>query len=309
MLRLLTDSMCDMPLDLQTHPNMDMVSLNVVLEDGTSLKDKTEITIEEINEMLKEGIMPTTSQVLPEDFRNYFTEQAKAGNDVLYLAFTSKLSGTYELGRMILKEVKEEYPDFNCVIVDSLQSGGPIGLVAAQLLKLIDQGATLDELEKAAYAFRPHVHFLFTMQNLKWLSRGGRIGRAAAYVGDLLKIRPVIDVDEGVLKVIGKVRGDKKALSIIQGRLEELLSDYRDQKVGIAIVDEETCRPLTNRMEAIARSEGITKFEEAQIGTVLAAHLGVTGTGIYFWDRDPNQIIRESGITCGGEIPDYAQCK
>lgn len=74
--------------------------------------------------------MPTTSQVLPEDFRNYFTEQAKAGNDVLYLSFTSKLSGTYELGRMILKEVKEEYPDFNCVIVDSLQSGGPIGLVA-----------------------------------------------------------------------------------------------------------------------------------------------------------------------------------
>lgn len=129
-------------------------------------------------------------------------------------------------------------------------------------------------------------------------------------VGDILKIRPVIDVDEGVLKVIGKVRGDKKALSIIQGRLEELLSEYRDQKVGIAIVDEETCRPLTNRMEAIARrGKGSQNSRKLQIGTVLAAHLGVTGTGIYFWDKGSNQIIRESGITCGGEIPDFAQCK
>ncbi|MGI6108364.1 MAG: DegV family protein [Eubacteriaceae bacterium] len=309
MLRLLTDSMCDMPLNLQTHPAMDMVSLNVVMEDGTSLRDKTEITIDEINELLKKGIMPTTTQVLPEDFRKYFTEQAQAGNDVLYWSFTSKLSGTYETAKMVLEQVKKEYPDFNCEIVDSLQSGGPIGLVAVELLKLMDDGASLQELVKAAYAFRDHVHFLFTMQNLKWLAKGGRLGKTTAYVGDLMKIRPVISVEDGVMKILGKVRGDKKALSVIEANLDKMLSDYRDQLVGIAVVDEATCEPLTERMEAIAESKGLTRHERVKIGTVLASHLGVTGTGIYFWDEDPNQIIRESGVTAGGHTPEYAVAK
>lgn len=289
MIRLLVDSMCDLPKDFANHPNLDMVSLNVIIE-GVAYRDKREIDLDGMNKFMARGIVPTTSQVNPGDFLEYFEDCAKNNVECLYLAFTSKLSGSYETSCLILKEVKEKYPAFNCRIVDSLHSGGSIGLIAVELLKLIDQGKDLDYLAAAAKKIIPHAHFYFSIEDLNWLYMGGRVSKGTAVVGGFLKIHPIVSVEEGELKIIGKSRGPKKAQKTIIDKTAENIAGYLDQHVGIAFNG--SMKPV-EEYEAALRLMGVKNIEPVPIGCVLAAHLGLQGTGIYFFDTAPETILKQ----------------
>ena len=290
MIRLLVDSMCDLPKDFVNHPNLDMVSLNVIIE-GVAYRDKREIDLDGMNKFMARGIVPTTSQVNPGDFLEYFEDCAKNNVECLYLAFTSKLSGSYETSCLILKEVKEKYPAFNCRIVDSLHSGGSIGLIAVELLKLIDQGKDLDYLAAAAKKIIPHAHFYFSIEDLNWLYMGGRVSKGTAVVGGFLKIHPIVSVEEGELKIIGKSRGPKKAQKTIIDKTAENIAGYLDQHVGIAFNG--SMKPGEG-YDAALRLMGVKHIEPVPIGCVLAAHLGLQGTGIYFFDTAPETILEQT---------------
>ncbi|WP_296558048.1 DegV family protein [uncultured Acetobacterium sp.] len=287
MIRLLVDSMCDLPKDFVNHPSLDMVSLNVIIE-GVSYRDKREIDLDGMNKFMEQGIVPTTSQVNPGDFMEYFEDCAKNNIECLYLAFTSKLSGSYETGCLVLKDVIEKYPNFMCRIVDSLHSGGSIGLIAVELLKLIDQGKDLDYLAEAAVKFIPHAHFYFSIEDLNWLYMGGRVSKGTAVVGGFLKIHPIVSVEDGELKIIGKSRGTKKAQKAIIDKTAENIVGYLDQNVGIAYTG--SMKPVEDYQAAL-RLMGVKQIEPVPIGCVLAAHLGLQGTGIYFLDTPPAEIL------------------
>ncbi|WP_084504861.1 DegV family protein [Acetobacterium malicum] len=288
MIRLLVDSMCDLPKDFVNHPKLDMVSLNVIIE-GIAYRDKREIDLDGMNKFMEQGIVPTTSQVNPGDFMEYFEDCAKNNVECLYLAFTSKLSGSYETSCLILRDVMEKYPDFKCRIVDSLHSGGSIGLIAVELLKLIDQGKDLDYLATAAVKFIPHAHFYFSIEDLNWLYMGGRVSKGTAVVGGFLKIHPIVSVEEGELKIIGKSRGTKKAQKTIIDKTAENIAGYLEQNVGIAYTG--SMKPV-EEYEAALRLMGVKNIEPVPIGCVLAAHLGLQGTGIYFLDTRPEEILK-----------------
>lgn len=287
MIRLLVDSMCDLPKDFVNHPSLDMVSLNVIIE-GVSYRDKREIDLDGMNKFMEQGIVPTTSQVNPGDFMEYFEDCAKNNIECLYLAFTSKLSESYETGCLVLKDVIEKYPNFKCRIVDSLHSGGSIGLIAVELLKLIDQGKDLDYLAEAAVKFIPHAHFYFSIEDLNWLYMGGRVSKGTAVVGGFLKIHPIVSVEDGELKIIGKSRGTKKAQKAIIDKTAENIVGYLDQNVGIAYTG--SMKPVEDYQAAL-RLMGVKQIEPVPIGCVLAAHLGLQGTGIYFLDTPPAEIL------------------
>jgi DegV family protein with EDD domain len=289
MIRLLVDSMCDLPKEYINHPNLDMVSLNVIIE-GVSYRDKREIDLDRMNEFMKQGIVPTTSQVNPGDFIEYFEESAKNNVECLYLAFTSKLSGSYETASLVLKEVIGRYPDFKCKVVDSLQSGGGVALIAVELLKLIDQGKDLDYLAQAAIKTIPHSHFYFSIEDLNWLYMGGRVSKGTAVVGGFLKIHPIVSVEDGELKIIGKTRGKKKAQKTIVEKVARNITGYLGQNVGIAFTG--SLEPV-EEYESELRLMGVNNIEAVPIGCVLAAHLGLQGTGIYFLDMPPEEIFKE----------------
>lgn len=292
MVRLLIDSMCDMPEAFQKHPKVDMIPLNVIVEER-SYRDKVEIHLEEIHAYMRQGIMPGTSQVSPGDFKKRFEAYAEAGDEVLYLAFTSKLSGSCQTGRMILREVQEAYPDLRCIVVDSLQSGGSVGLIAMELIRLLDAGADLPLLADAAEKLKTHAQFYFSVQDLKWLNKGGRVSKGVAVVGDFLKIRPVVYVDQGELNIIGKVRGDKKAVAALVEKVLDKIGDYRDQTIGIAYADPMECQELIVSLQNKLKMAGMPDTAPVPIGTVLAAHLGLRGIGAYFWDERPEVILRD----------------
>ncbi|MBC3798383.1 DegV family protein [Acetobacterium tundrae] len=288
MIRLLVDSMCDLPKDYVNHPNLDMVSLNVIIE-GKAYRDKREIDLRRMNEFMEQGIVPTTSQVNPGDFIEYFENCAKNNEECLYLTFSSKLSGSYETAGFVLKDVLEKYPDFKCKIVDSLHSGGSIAIIAVELLKLIEQGKNLEYLADAAKKFIPHAHFYFSIEDLNWLYMGGRVSKGTAVVGGFLKIHPIVSVENGELKVIGKSRGSKKAQRTVVEITAQNIKDYLDQNVGIAYTG--SMKPV-EEYESALREMGVTKIEPVPIGCVLAAHLGLQGTGIYFLDMPPEKILK-----------------
>lgn len=292
MVRLLIDSMCDMPEVFSEHPRVDMIPLNVIVEDRT-YRDKVEIYLDEIHAYMRQGIMPGTSQVSPGDFKERFEAYAQAGDEVLYLAFTSKLSGSCQTGRMILKEVQEACPDFKCIVVDSLQSGGSVGLIAMELIRLMDAGADLPQLADAAEKLKTHAQFYFSVQDLKWLHKGGRVSKGIAVVGDFLKIRPVVYVDQGELNIIGKVRGDKKAVATLVEKVLGKIGDYKNQTIGIAYADPLECQePVVSLQDKLAAA-GMPDTAPVPIGTVLAAHLGLRGIGAYFWDERPEVILKD----------------
>jgi len=288
MIKLLVDSMCDLPKAYINHPNMEMVSLNVIIE-GKVYRDKREIDLDGMNKFMEQGIVPTTSQVNPGDFLDCFEKYAKDNVDCLYLAFTSKLSGSYETARLVLKDIQERYPDFNCRIVDSLQSGGGLGLIAIELLKLIEAGKDLDYLADATVKLIPHTHFYFSIEDLNWLYMGGRVSKGTAVVGGFLKIHPIVSVEEGELKIIGKVRGNKKAQKTIIENVAKNISVYLEQNVEIAFTG--SMKPV-EEYESALRTMGVRNIEPVPIGCVLAAHLGLQGTGIYFFDMPPEKILK-----------------
>jgi DegV family protein with EDD domain len=279
--------MCDLPKDYLKHPNLDMVSLNVIIE-GTAFRDKREIGLDEMNKYMEQGIVPTTSQVNPGDFLEYFENCAKNKVECLYLAFSSRLSGSYETARLVMKDVVAKYPDFKCEIIDSLHSGGSIALIAVELLKLIDRGEDLKYLAAAAEILIPHAHFYFSIEDLNWLYMGGRVSKGAAVVGGFLKIHPIVSVEGGELKIIGKSRGNKKAQKTVLEKVEENIVGYLDQNVGIAYNG--SMKPV-EEYEMALRMMGVKKIEPVPIGCVLAAHLGTQGTGIYFFDMPPEKIF------------------
>ncbi|AFA49616.1 hypothetical protein Awo_c28650 [Acetobacterium woodii DSM 1030] len=280
--------MCDLPKEFINHPQLDMVSLNVIIE-GKAYRDKREIDLEAMNKFMERGIVPTTSQVNPGDFIEYFKKNAQEGIDCLYLSFSSRLSGSYETAGLVLKDIKVEYPDFKCKIVDSLHSGGSIAVIATELLRLIDAGKDLDYLEQAALKLIPHAHFYFSIEDLNWLYMGGRVSKGTAVVGGFLKIHPIVSVEKGELKIIGKSRGSKKAQSAVIEKTAANIVGYLDQNVGIAYTG--SMKPVEEYEKAL-RLMGVEKIEPVPIGCVLAAHLGLQGTGIYFLDTPPEEILK-----------------
>lgn len=286
-MRLLIDSMCDLSEVYRNHPNLDMVSLNVIIEEKV-YRDKREINLEAINEFMKKGIVPTSSQVTPGDFYEFFEAYAKKGESCLYLSFSSELSGSHDTAQLVLKDIKHHYPNFECTIVDSRQSGGGIALIAERLLDGIDQGKSLDELVQMARKIIPHVRFFFSIEDLNWLYRGGRISKGSAVVGGFLKIHPIVSVMDGELKVVGKFRGSKKAQKMIIEMVRKEISAYLDQKVGIAYTG--SMKPVDEYREALVEM-GIKRIEPVPIGCVLAAHLGLQGTGIYFLNMPMEKIM------------------
>jgi DegV family protein with EDD domain len=217
--------------------------------------------------------MPTTSQVNPEQARDLFEPILKEGTDILHIAFTSGLSGTYNSCRIAAEELSEEYPDRKIVVVDSLCAASGGGMLLYKAIELKEQGKSFDEIVTWVEENKLHVCHDVTVDDLFHLHRGGRVSKASAVVGTIIKIKPIIHVnDEGKLIVIGKERGRKKALQTLVERMEEKSQGFENDIVmithGDALEDAEYVKGL------IQDKFGITNIMINPLGTVIGSHTG-----------------------------------
>ena len=230
---------------------------------------------------LRSGSMSTTSQVTIADFEDAFAPFLEQGQDILYLAFSSGLSGTYQASLIAIEELQERYPERRIVSIDSLQASMGEGLFAYTLGMMRRQGAALDEA--AAFARQNALRFCawFTVNDLMFLKRGGRLSGAAAVAGTLLGIKPVLHVDdEGHLVAMEKVRGRRASLdALVKHFAASADKNYAEMTVFISHGDcLEDARYVADKIKAY----GVKRLCIGDIGPVIGAHSGPGTVALFF---------------------------
>lgn len=205
-----TDSSADLPKDFLEKKDIGCVYLSYIIN-GETYTNKNALPVQEFYATMRGGAMPTTAQVNPEAGKALFEPYLKEGKDILHIAFSSGLSGTYNSCRIAAEELMEDYPDRKIIVIDSLAASMGQGLLVYLAMQRKDAGEDLEANAAWVEAHKNNIAHIFTVDDLNHLYRGGRISKATAVVGSVLNIKPILRVDEeGRLVSIGKARGRKR---------------------------------------------------------------------------------------------------
>lgn len=284
MFKLVTDSTADLPVAYLQEHNVGCMPISYILDGVTYGKEK-QLDWKEFYQMIRDGKLPTTSQINPSEAKEYFEEYIKTDKEILHLAFSSGLSGTYNNLRLAAEEVMEEHPGVKIRVVDSLCASMGEGLFVHKAVKMRDEGKSMEEvaewLEKHVFNF---VHIV-AVDDLNHLHRGGRVSKTSAIVGTLAGIKPQIHVNnEGKLIVIDKIRGRKKALNS--------LVDYMGEKMGAWEQENKEDYIFISHADALEDAEyvkkliqerfGMENFLINNIGPTIGAHTGCGTIALFF---------------------------
>ncbi|MBS4218026.1 DegV family protein [Bacillus sp. FJAT-49711] len=278
-IKLFADSASDLPLSFFQENDVQLIPLQVHI-DHDEYKDLLTIQPKKVYEEIRAGKMPKTSQASPQQFEEAFTNLAKLGESGLYIAFSSELSGTYQTAAMIREQVLEEYPDFDLTIIDSKCASLGYGLTILSAVEQVKNGVSKEELIQSITFQCQHMEHLFTVEDLDFLARGGRLSKASAFLGGLLNIKPLLHVEAGKLVPIEKIRGKKKLIKRILEVMEERGADLSSQTIGISHGDDEELALEVKKM--IEERFGTKSFYINIIGSVIAAHAGPGTLAIFF---------------------------
>ncbi|GGJ95578.1 DegV domain-containing protein YitS [Lentibacillus kapialis] len=283
MIKILADSACDLSETHYKTYDIEMIPLTVHL-DGQEYKDSVDIKPKTVYNAMREGKSPKTSQVSPQAFKTIFTSYAEANQPLVYFAFSSELSGTYQTAKMMEQEVKETYPDAELHVVDTKCASIGYGLVILRAAQLAKNGADSSEIIDTAIYHAEHMEHIFTVDDLEYLYRGGRVSKTAAFVGSFLKIKPVLHVENGKLVPLEKIRGSKKLLNRMLAIMEERGTDFSNQIIGISHGDDlEKAQNIANIMkEKLAVKEVMIEM----VGSTIGAHSGPGTLAIFFLNSD-----------------------
>lgn len=275
-----TDSTVDLPKAFLEENHVLTISLSYVM-DGVTYKDLDGLSHEEFFEKIRNGSLPTTSQINPEEARKALEPVVKEGKEILYLGFSSGLSGSYNSVRMAAEDLMEDYPETKIVTIDSLCASMGEGLLLYKTLQLKEQGKNLDEIAEWVEANKLHICHNVTVDDLNHLHRGGRISKTTAVLGTMVKIKPIIHMDnEGKLVVIGKERGRKKSLLTLLDKMEKQMQGYQNDVVMITHGD---CIEDAKYVEEQIRERfGIENTIVNGIGSVIGSHTGAGVVAVFF---------------------------
>ena len=281
---ILADSASDLPLSYYKENNLRFIPLQVLL-DGQNYQDLQTIEPNEVYEAMRNGKSPKTSQASPEDLFEIFTELAKEKKQGIYIAFSSELSGTYQTAVMARNQVKEDFPDLDLEIIDSKCASLGYGLVVKAAVNALSKGASKNEIVDNITFHAKHMEHLFTVDDLEYLARGGRISKAAAIVGGLLNIKPLLHVEDGKLIPLEKLRGKKKLLKRVIEIMHERGANLDKQTIAISHADNE--ETALEWKQAIQDEFGAESFIIHSIGAVIGSHAGPGTVALFFLNKLP----------------------
>ncbi len=271
---VITDSGCDMPASYLKEKGVACVKLGFTMNNVNYEGEGGErITEKEFYQKLRGGAMPTTYQVTGEMAKQHILKSLKKDRDVLVLAFSSGLSGTAGSFVVAARELSKEYPHRKILVVDSLCASMGQGLLLDYVIKKADEGATIEETAEYAENLKLHICHHFTVDNLFHLKRGGRVSATTAIVGSILKIKPIMHVDDnGKLVAIGKAMGRKKSLHTLVDNLFASLDIGENDPIfishGDCIEDVEYVKSL------ILQRLPNVKITVNYVGAVIGTHSG-----------------------------------
>lgn len=276
---LITDSTCDISPEVLEERGIKFAPLKVLFPDGEYV-DKLDLTNAEFYEKMKSSpSLPTTSQVNPNEFYDLFTEELKKGNTVLGLFISSELSGTFNSASI----AKDMIGEGNITLLDSRTTSFGLAMLVHKVQDFIDQGLPLDEIITKAQAAIDTSQLYGMLDTLENLKKGGRLSSSSAMIGKMLNLKPIIQVENGLVNVASKARGSKKGMNWM---LEQLLSVYPDGKVDeIGLAHANSTDKLETLKAMLFESIEAKKVYEIEIGSVVGAHTGEGAVGIVFYRK------------------------
>lgn len=281
-MKIIADSACDLPLSFLEEKNVEVLPLFVIMDDQEYV-DMYDISNEKIYGFIKEGKHPSTSQVPLEKFVASFQKLAEAGENSIYIALSSELSGTYQAAILAYNHIKEKFPTWDLRIIDSKNASLGVGLMVQEAIEMEENGFSLDDIEARIKFMVDHVVSLFTVQDLNYLAEGGRLSKSGAFLGSLLNIQPLLEVVDGQLVPQEKFRGRKRVLNRMYERLGKEAQQIEDQPILIVHTnDHETVQEMKDYINSNFHPREIIDYP---IGAVISAHTGMGTIGIFYLNQ------------------------
>lgn len=278
--RIVTDSASDMGEHLKDW-GVASASLTLKFDGEDVIQKNDEVEPVAFYNRMREGGVAKTSAVNPEGFIEVFEPILAAGDDILYIGFSSGLSTTCNSGRIAAEKLMEKYPERKITVIDSLSASAGFGMLVYLAVRKKNEGASLDENAEYVTSLIPHMCHWFTVDDLVYLKRGGRISPTVAFVGGVLGIKPVLHMDlEGHLINKFKVRGRRASVKALADKLGELMTDKSQGPVFICHADCKDDAALLSSMikETYGLDTDITVFT----GPVIGAHSGPGTLALFF---------------------------
>ena len=284
MIKLFSDMGADIPVEIAQKYKIHIFNMSVTDGENEYILNK-DIDKYKLFDNMAKGVNYKTSQVSYKDFYDAFKEELLANNEIIYISLSSGLSGTFNTANMVKNDLLEEFPDSKIHIVDSLGASFGYGVLAVKVAQMIDNNETVEDIIKYTEFFKKHINYIFTLDDLTYLYRGGRLNKAKFILGNLLNICPILDIskDEGKLNFFDKVRGNKafkkKFLDIIKSRSSVL------DKQTILILHGD-CEEKANEIKELLKTEfNNDNIIISGVDAVIGCHTGPTVLAIVYLDE------------------------
>ncbi|OCN00001.1 fatty acid-binding protein DegV [Clostridium sp. W14A] len=285
--RIITDSNTDLTQEQTERLDLAVIPMSFTIGDDSLLDypDERDLSSHEFYRRIAAGETSTTNQISIATFTETFEPYLAAGQDVLYLGFSSGLSGTYNNSVIAAKELAAKYPQRRIATADTLAASMGEGLLVYHAAMMKRGGASLEEVRSWTEQNRNRMHHWFTVDDLNHLKRGGRISGASALVGTMLGIKPVMHFDnQGHIILMEKIRGRKQSLDSLISHMEKTCIEPDKQMIFISHSDSpEGCEYVASE---IKRRFGVNQIETAPIGPVIGAHTGTGTVALFYLGQD-----------------------
>ena len=281
--QIVTDSCCDLTAEVIAKLNLSVVPLSVEM-DGEVFTEGS-MTPKQLYDHLRAGKLPKTSAVNPDGWARHIRPILASGRDALVLTFSSALSATYQSAVIAAEELREEFPDRQLMVLDTLCAAAGQGLLVYSAAQRRAEGKSIDETAAWVEAHKLNLCHWVTVEDLMHLKRGGRVSAATAVVGTMLSIKPIIRVDDGgKLESVGKARGRKASLNHILDRMAETFVPEMNDTVFIGHGD---CPADAEYLARQVRERfGVQNVIIRYVGAVIGSHTGPGVAVVFYYGKN-----------------------
>ena len=278
---IFTDSCCDISPEMLTQWGVPYANMTFSFAGEDKEYINTDMSNKEFYDRMRQGAQPKTAAINAAAFAESFETALKSGKDVMYIAFSSALSTTVNSAHMAVEDLKEHYPERKILIVDTLAASAGSGLMVYMAVAKKNEGASLEENAEYIRSLTPHNCIWFTVDDLEYLKRGGRVGSLAAFAGGVLGIKPVLQMDDGgYLVKAGTARGRKKAIEMLADKYGQLSYEEKNTPVFISHAD---CEEDAQRLaDILLERYDVETTMIMQVGPVIGSHAGPGALALFF---------------------------
>jgi DegV family protein with EDD domain len=275
-MKIITDSTADLPRELALKYDIEIVPLTIHLGDK-SWKDYYDVEPDEYYEILnRTSAFPTTSQPTPQDFVNAYSPFVEKGESILSIHLSSRLSGTFQSALL----ARSKFPEARIEVVDSLQASFALSMIILICAKKANQGASLEDIADIARQIGSQIETYFSVDSLDYLHRGGRIGKAQAFLGTLMKIKPLLKLVKGEVQPVEKIRTRDRLMNRFVELVEMTVRE--NSRLLLAVAESDNSEVMTVLLERLVDIPGVSLVFRGKIGGVITSHVGPGALGIAF---------------------------